>query len=96
MCLNARGIRHFCKHETIFTWSNKQKGDIAFLQETYTSREIENEWKFQWRDKMLFAHGTNLSRGVFILFSSELQVNITNMQEDTEGRFIFVEAVIQD
>lgn len=79
MCLNARGIRDFCKHEIIFTWSNKQKGDRAFLQETYTSREIENEWKFQWRDKMLFAHGTNLSRGVLILFSSELQVNIKNV-----------------
>lgn len=43
LSLNARGIRDFNKRETIFTWIKKQKVDIAFLQETYSSQEIEND-----------------------------------------------------
>ena len=45
---------------------------------------------------MLFAHSTNHSRGVLILFNSELQFEIKNQHIDTEGRYILVEATIQD
>ena len=37
LSLNARGIRDFHKRKTFFTWIKKQKVDIAFLQETYSS-----------------------------------------------------------
>jgi len=95
LSLNARGIRDSHKRKAIFTWIMKQKADIAFLQETYSSCEIVNQWKFQWRGKM-FAHGTNHSRRVLILFSDELQLEIKNVVEDKEGRYIFVEALIKD
>ena len=95
LSLNARGIRDFHKRKAIFTWIKKQKVDIAFLQETYSSREIENQWKFQWLGKMLFSHGTTHSKGVLILFSSDLQIDIKNVQGDSEGRYIFVEALVQ-
>ena len=79
-----------------FTWIKKQKADIAFLQETYSSQEIENQFKLQWRGKMLFAHGTNHSKGVLILFSENLQIDIRHVLEDSEGRYIFVDALVQD
>jgi len=41
---NARGIRDFRKRKTISTWIKKQKVDIAFLQETYSSQETENQF----------------------------------------------------
>ena len=85
LSLNARGIRDFHKRKAIFTWITKQKADIAFLQETYSSREIENQWKFQWKGKMLFAHGTNHSKGVLILFSDDSQIDIKNVQVDNNG-----------
>ena len=44
---------------------------------------------------MLFAHGTNYSRGVLILVNDELHIEIKNVLQDTEGRYIVVEAVIQ-
>ena len=96
LSLNARGIRDFHKRKAIFIWIKKQKVDIAFLQETYSSREIENQWKFQWLGKMLFSHGTTHSKGVLILFSSDLQIDTKNVQGDSEGRYIFVEALVQD
>ena len=45
---------------------------------------------------MLFSHGTTHSKGVLILFSSDLQIDIKNVQGDSEGRYIFVEALVQD
>jgi len=45
---------------------------------------------------MLFAHGTNHSKGVLILFSENLQIDISHVLEDSEGRYIFVEALVQD
>jgi len=45
---------------------------------------------------MLFAHGTNHSRGVLILFNNELHFEIKSEYIDTEGRYILVEATIQD
>ena len=63
-----------------------------FLQETYSTPDIENEWKFQWQGKMLFAHGTNHTRGVLILFNNELHFEIKSEYIDTEGRYILVEA----
>ena len=54
LSLNVRGIRDFYKRKSIFTWISKQKADITFLQETYSTPEIVNDWKFQWRGDMLF------------------------------------------
>jgi len=96
LSLNARGIRDFHKRKTIFTWIMKQKVEIAFLQETYRSQEIENRFKLQWWGEILFAHGTNHRKGVLILFSENLQIDIRNVLGDNEGRYIFVEELVQD
>ena len=90
------GFEIFISLKQFFTWIKKQKVDFAFLKETYSSREIENQWKFQWLGKMLFSHGTTHSKGVLILFSSDLQIDVKNVQGDSEGRYIFVEALVQD
>ena len=91
LSLNAQGIRDFHKRKTVFTWIKKQKVDIAFLRVTYSSQEIENQFKLQWRGEMLFAHGTNHSKGVLILFDENLQIDIRNVLGDSEGRYIIVE-----
>ena len=44
----------------------------------------------------MFAHGTNHSRGVLILFNNELHFKIKSEYIDTEGRYILVEATNQD
>ena len=57
----------------------KQKSDLMFLQETNTTPEIINDWKFQWRGKMIFSHGSNQSRGVLVLITEQLQYEINNI-----------------
>ena len=94
--LNARGIRDFTKRKTIFNWLHKQNADIAFLQETYSTPDIVESWRFQWAGKMFFSHGTNHSRGVLILISDKLQFELKNTRSDSDGRYVLIDALIQD
>ena len=47
LSLNARGIRSFEKRKAVFNWLYKSQADICFLQETYSSTEVENVWQKQ-------------------------------------------------
>ena len=49
LSLNVRGIRSTEKRKAIFNWLVKSKSDIRFLQETYSTSEVELAWKSQWR-----------------------------------------------
>ena len=62
--------------ETSTSVNQKQKSDITFLQETYSTPEIINEWKFQWREEMIPSHGLNHSTGVLVLINEQLQYEI--------------------
>ena len=57
LSLNVRGIRSSEKRKALFIWLNKQKADIIYLQETYSSKDIENIWRTQWSGKLFFKHG---------------------------------------
>ena len=94
--LNARGIRSFEKRKAVFGWLLKQKPDLFFLQETYSTKEVENVWKKQWKGEMFFSHGSQHSRGVLILIKNSLEFELTSVRSDKEGRFIFLEALVQD
>ena len=94
--LNAQGIRSFEKRKVVFRWLLKQKVDLCFLQETYSTKEVENNWKKQWKGEMLFSHGSEHSRGVLILITNSLEFELISVRSDKEGRFIFLEAFVQD
>jgi len=64
LSLNVRGIRSLEKRKAVLIWLNKQNADIIYLQETYSTKEIENIWRCQWKGPIFFAHGTNRSCGV--------------------------------
>ena len=69
-------IRDLQKRKSIFTWIEKQKSDITFLQETYSTPEILTDWKFQWRGEMIYSHGSNHSRVVLVLINEQLQFEL--------------------
>ena len=72
MTLIVRGIRDRLKRVNIFEWCKTKKNSIIFLQETYSTVEIEERWKQDWGGPMFFSHGSNHNRGVLILFSNHL------------------------
>ena len=47
LSLNARGIRCPEKRQALLIWLQKQKMDLIFLKETYSTKEVENNWKCQ-------------------------------------------------
>ena len=95
--LNVRGIIHtFEKRKSIFNWIIKQNSDICFLQETYSTEEIENQWKKQWPGDIYFAHGSFHSRGVAILVRKSFDFKFKSIRFDKEGRYLILEATIQD
>ena len=71
--LNARGIRSFEKRKAVFGWLMKREADICFLQETNSTKEVENIRKHQWEGDMFFSHGSEHSRGVLILIKNTLE-----------------------
>ena len=61
--INVRGIRTFEKRKAVFSWLVNSDADIFFLQETYSTRDIENIWRKQWKAEVFFSHDSNRSRG---------------------------------
>ena len=96
LSLNVRGIRTFEKRKCIFNWLLKQKADIFFLQETYSTKDIENQWRKQWRGDLFFSHGSSYSRGVLILVRENLDFKVKSIHVDDLGRFIILDTLIQD
>ena len=63
LSINVRGIRTFEKRKAVFSWLVNWDADIFFLQETYSTRDIENIWRKQWKAEVFFSHDSNRSRG---------------------------------
>ena len=74
--VNVRGIRDQKKRKNIFEWAKTKKGDVIFLQETYSSPDIEKIWKRDWDGQMFFSHGTSHSRGVLVLIAPRFNIQI--------------------
>ena len=97
LSLNARGICSFDKRKTIFNWLCKSGAALCFLQETYSSKEVENIWRKQWKGDMFFSHGSSHSRGVLILVRDQLDFKLLSSRVDDQGRYILLhDAMIQD
>lgn len=96
LSLNVRGIRSYEKRKTMFTWLTKQKPDIIFLQETYSTKEMESIWKKQWYGEIFLSHGTEHSRGTAILIRKDLDYKVNSITESDCGRYIIMDVNIQE
>jgi exonuclease III len=75
---------------------SKKKANIIFLQETYSTKEVEHYWNQQWSGgNILFSHGTNHSKGVAVLFKKNCDYEIKHCKIDQSGRAICLELGIQ-
>ena len=67
---NVKGIRSSEKRLNIFEYlKNKMHHNgIVFLQETHSLTQDEKKWKDDFKDPLLFSHGSKNSFGVAIGF----------------------------
>ena len=96
LSLDVRGLRSPTKRKAFFLWLDQRRYDIVFLQETYSTPDVEDTWRAQWQGKFYFSHGSNHIRGVLILARSDLDLRVKSIKADDDGRFIIMEAEIQD
>ena len=68
--LNVHGLNNGLKRRKVFRYLKSLKADLCLLQETYDLRTM-TIWQSEWGNKCLFAHGTNRSCGVAMLFSKK-------------------------
>ena len=88
--LNVRGLNNQKKRKTIFQWLKSSHPGIVLLQETHSLEEDEKAWVSEWDNDIIFAHGTNNSRGVAILLDSKYEYIINKVDRDLQGRFIIL------
>ena len=94
--LNVRGLRNKLKRDKIFLWLHQQKCDIAFLQETFLTRDLENTIKSEWSGTCIFDHGTNHSRGVTIFIRNGLPIDVIETHPKGDGRAVIVTFVCNE
>ena len=94
--LNVRGICDALKRKKIFLWLNRQRCDIAFLQETFLSKNIENCISKEWKGLCVFDHGTSHSKGVAIFVKENLNFIVTDRYYKRDGRSVAIRFVYQD
>ena len=61
------------------------------LQETHSTSVTENIWAREWEGSIYFSHGTQYARGVAVLIPGNLDVQVSNLLRDEEGRFLLLE-----
>ena len=89
--LNVRGMRDDnLKRKKIFSWLHAQNTDIACLQETFWTNELEDKITSEWTGPCYFSHGSNHSKGVSILFKKNLPIEIVNVYVKYDGRAVAV------
>ena len=79
-----------------FNGCPKDKAEVVFLQETYSSPDVENVWKTQWKGDLYFAHGSEHSRDVLILVKERLNFELKSCTHDKQGRYIILIGNVQE
>ena len=86
--INGQGLRSPDRRKLAFSYFNRNKFDIVFVQETHFTSEMEHQIQREWEGDVFFTHGTSSARGVAILFSSRLEYNVIQTRRDNEGRIL--------
>lgn len=94
--LNINGGRDGSKRAMVAELINIKNVNVSFLQETHTDCSNEEEWSRWWEGESVFSHGSNLSAGVAILFSKNLNLKILSTEEMEKGRVLMVAGEIND
>ena len=75
--INSQGLWSQNKRLRLNEWLIQQKTDIALLQETHFTSNIEYNVKNDFKNLNIYhSYGSNLSRGYSILVKDTLNINI--------------------
>ena len=88
--LNVRGLNNACKRRQVFRWLHEGRFQVIFLQEVYSSRNLERVWSAEWGGKVVYSHRSKHSSGTLILFNPSLDVEVENHEAIKNAVGIFL------
>jgi len=96
LTLNVRGLNKEGKRRSVFRYVKSKNIDVCYLQETYSCKNVEHEWKRQWGGHVFFSHGSNHAKGVMILIRPGFDLIVERCVCDEEGRYILLHAKVNN
>ena len=94
--MNARGLANTSKRSTVFSWLKSKGAGIFLIQESHSTPSLERKWQDEWQGKILFSHGESRSRGVMILITKDVPININLVEHDSHGRLLLLSCQVND
>lgn len=91
---NVKGMGGLVKRKKIMTYLNKQKVDVAFLQESHLLFSTHEQLKSGWVGKVFHSSFASNSRGVVILIRHNVLFLPEEVKSDKNGRYIFVRGLL--
>lgn len=89
-------MRQPLKRRALFKELRNFQADICLLQETHATQNDQKIWTSEWGGKILFSNGTSNSRGVAFLLNRNLDIQITQIYKDNDGRFMIIQMDLED
>lgn len=89
--LNVNGLSNMKKRKALYNRLGKRTKTVFALQETHSTLKNQVIWEAQWKGKSILAHGESNSKGVAILFSKDLDVEIIKSGTVLNGRIVYAE-----
>ena len=90
--LNVQGLRDKLKRARLKEYLSQQKADIAFLQETHFSSDMQSVLKDEFQDWTIYnSYGDSKSKGCAILIKKQFQCQVINTHSSDAGRYIFMD-----
>ena len=93
---NCRGLGQGSKRRMVMNWLSKYHNGVILLQETHTTELVEKVWRSEWKGQVEFCHGKSSARGVAILISNKLNIQINEIIRDNTGRFLLLDTTFEE
>ena len=84
------------KRRHAYQWLHERRFQEIFLQEVYSSRNMERIRSTECGGKVVYSYGTKHSSSTLVLFNPSLDVEVENHETDQKGRLIILRAKIDE
>ena len=92
--MNCRGLGQFRKRRDVFHFLKNTGADIFLLQDIHCSEKKRTLFRNCWGRDIFISSGTNNGRGVSVLPSKNIQLDVLKENHDETGNIVLVKAVI--
>ena len=89
LSININGMSEAKKRNKLFDILKNKNIDITLIQETHSTENLINKWEKEWLGKSFWNSGiVAKSSGVAIVIKKDLNVNVSTILQDKEGRIL--------